>query len=61
MYIIDDKIKINLKHVERTETNDRDNSIIFEMVSGKCAIKKFNSKESAAAELSIIEGQIDLA
>ena len=59
MYQIDSKTQISLKHVEKTETNDRDNSILFEMVSGRTVVKKFSTPELAAAELVILTTLID--
>lgn len=59
MYRIDSKTQINLKHVERTETNDRNNSIIFELVSGKSAVKLFDTPELAASALTSVTALID--
>lgn len=59
MYIIDSEMKVNLKHVEKIETNNRDNSILLEMVSGKTVVKKFATPELAAAELIAISTAID--
>jgi hypothetical protein len=59
MYIIDGSIKICLRHVVRVETNDGDKSIVFEMVSGKCAVKKFETQAEADVELISVEALID--
>lgn len=61
MYTIDGKTTISLNHVERVETNARDKSIIFEMASGKSAVKKFDTQTEADAELIAVCSQIDLA
>jgi hypothetical protein len=59
MYVIDSKIKIALSHVERVETNTRNQSITFELSSGRCAVKKFATQGLADAELISVEALID--
>jgi len=59
MYTIDVKTQIVLKHVVRVETNDRDNSIIFQMANGLCAVKKFDTPEEASTEHANVCSLID--
>jgi hypothetical protein len=59
MYTIDSKTQICLRHVVRVETNDRDNSISFQMTNGLCAVKKFGTPEEAGTELTSVTLLID--
>ena len=59
MYTIDAKTQIVLHHVVRVETNDRDNSIVFQMTNGLCAVKKLETPEAAATELTRVSALID--
>ena len=54
MYIIDDRTWINLKHVERIEKATHHSNIVFGMVSGKCAIKCFDTEAERDSELSSV-------